>query len=142
MVLWVSVVGCPDIVPRDDSWVRRYGDTAIVRCNQTGETFYVTCLDTEWKGELAACSRGLTSSSLSTGLFVFLLFSVFFSRFCFRSIFLFLFHFFSFLIPHLFKRFISYRFSPFRPITFLLQSREFFVAVFLTSSFRNLGLFD
>jgi len=64
MVLWVAVVGCPDIVPRDDSWVRRYGDTAIVKCNQTGETFYVTCLDTEWKGELAACSRGLMSSTL------------------------------------------------------------------------------
>jgi len=80
MVLWVSVVGCPDIVPRDDSWVRRYGDTAIVRCNQTGETFYVTCLDTEWKGELAACSRGLTSSSLSTGLFVFFtIFSILFT---------------------------------------------------------------
>jgi len=53
-----AVVGCADIVPQDDTWVRRYGDTAIVKCNKTGETFYVTCLDTQWKGELAACSRG------------------------------------------------------------------------------------
>jgi len=57
------VIGCPDIVPQDDTWVRRYGDTAIVKCNKTGETFYVTCLDTEWKGELAACSTGSTASS-------------------------------------------------------------------------------
>lgn len=57
----IAVIGCPDIVVNDDSsaWVRRYGDTAVVKCNQTGETFYVTCLETEWKGELAPCSSGL-----------------------------------------------------------------------------------
>jgi len=57
-VLDCAVVGCADIESADDTWVRRHGDTAIVKCNQTGETFYVTCLDTEWKGELSACSRG------------------------------------------------------------------------------------
>ena len=70
-----SVVGCPDIVPQDGSSVVRHGDTATVRCVQTGETFYVTCLDTQWRGELSACSGGLI-------YFCFFFVSLFWYSFC------------------------------------------------------------
>ena len=43
--------------------VRRHGDTTSVRCLATGETFFLTCIESRWVGELNNCSapsRGLT----------------------------------------------------------------------------------
>jgi len=36
--------------------VRRHGDTTSVRCLATGETFFLTCIDSRWVGELNNCS--------------------------------------------------------------------------------------
>jgi len=36
--------------------VRRHGDTTSVRCLATGETFFLTCIESRWVGELNNCS--------------------------------------------------------------------------------------
>ena len=38
--------------------MRRTGETIMVRCNVTGETYFLTCRDSAWKGELYNCSQG------------------------------------------------------------------------------------
>ena len=63
------VVGCPDVSELESAWVLRRGDTAIVKCNFTGETYFLTCVGTRWKGELSRCSIGeLVSSYRMKGL--------------------------------------------------------------------------
>jgi len=60
----VSVYGCRNLDGTlQHAVVRRHGDTTSVRCLTTGETFFLTCIESRWVGELNNCSaptRGLT----------------------------------------------------------------------------------
>ena len=54
-----AVFGCADLPDVTDATVRRHGNNAIVRCNQGGLTFAMTCYDGKWKGDLNNnCTRG------------------------------------------------------------------------------------
>ena len=58
----VEVVGCPDIPVPTNGWIDRRDDLMTVRCNDSHETWYLTCNGFEWIGTLANCSataRGL-----------------------------------------------------------------------------------
>lgn len=44
--------------------VKRAGDDAVVKCNHTRETWYLTCKDNTWVGELGNCSAGEATCSL------------------------------------------------------------------------------
>jgi len=58
---WVGAClafGCADLAHVANAWVRRTGNTVMVRCNLTGETYFLTCRNSVWKGELYNCSRG------------------------------------------------------------------------------------
>ena len=51
--------GCADIeTPVGGFVVRDNDDSAMVKCNLTGVTYYLVCKDTEWLGDLANCSTG------------------------------------------------------------------------------------
>ena len=50
--------GCADLTYVGNAWTRRTGETIMVRCNVTGETYFLTCRDSAWKGELYNCSQG------------------------------------------------------------------------------------
>ena len=54
----VSVVGCADIVAPEGAWVERTEESATVRCNETGETWYLVCKDVQWLGALSNCTKG------------------------------------------------------------------------------------
>lgn len=58
--MWFSfaAAGCPDVPTQSGLWVRRTGDTAMVRCNLTEETWYLSCEGNEWKGRIGNCSQG------------------------------------------------------------------------------------
>ena len=58
------MVGCPDITWIRNAWVRRYGDRAVISCNFTSETFYVTCDDNRWPIDFVNCSQGMGTTSL------------------------------------------------------------------------------
>ncbi len=50
--------------PPDGAWVKRDGDNLVIRCNGTGETWYLTCKDEEWVGDYSNCTgRGLLSNT-------------------------------------------------------------------------------
>ena len=52
------VTGCPHPVPPKHAWVQRRGDRAVVKCNHTTETFYLTCRRHEWVGSVSNCTKG------------------------------------------------------------------------------------
>ena len=50
------MIGCVDPLAPDNTWIQRDGDTLSVRCNATGDTWYLVCRDSEWFGYLGNCS--------------------------------------------------------------------------------------
>ena len=67
--MYVSVYGCKNLDGMlQHAVVRRHGDMTSVRCLATGETFFLTCIESRWVGELNNCSaptRGLAISTFS-----------------------------------------------------------------------------
>jgi len=59
------VIGCSEITPPDGAFVSRHLDSAAVVCNQSAETYYVTCRDGRWSGHVGNCSTTGASTSLS-----------------------------------------------------------------------------
>jgi len=54
----VVVFGCADIAQVPNAVVRRHGNTVVVKCNYSGQTYLLTCSNNRWKGDLANCSKG------------------------------------------------------------------------------------
>ena len=54
----ISAVGCPDIVPKQEVSVKRVGSNAVVKCNHTDVTFFLSCEGTQWNGEIGNCTKG------------------------------------------------------------------------------------
>jgi hypothetical protein len=55
--LRVPVQGCAD--PESASrhmWMKRTGDDLHVKCNKSGESWYLTCSGDKWKGNMGNCS--------------------------------------------------------------------------------------
>ena len=50
------VVGCQDVFPPVHAFAKRSGDNVVVKCKQTGETWYLTCKDDKWIGEYGNCT--------------------------------------------------------------------------------------
>ena len=68
-VAWlVTAYGCANLDGTlQHALVRRHGDTTSVRCLATGETFFLTCIESRWVGELGNCSapaRGTIHTSM------------------------------------------------------------------------------
>ena len=60
-----TAVGCPDIGEVDNAVVERRFDLAIIRCNVTTETYFLTCVNTRWTGEMSPCTAGITARCLT-----------------------------------------------------------------------------
>ena len=52
-----TVVGCKNFDPPDAATLHRSGDDAVVVCNKTGETWFVTCRDGYWLGAVGNCTK-------------------------------------------------------------------------------------
>ena len=55
-----AAVGCPDIGDVENAVVERRFDLAIIRCNVTAETYFLTCVNTRWTGEMSPCTAGMS----------------------------------------------------------------------------------
>lgn len=53
----VTAIGCPDLTLPSSAWSKRMGDNVMIRCNETMETFYLTCQANRWIGEVGNCSH-------------------------------------------------------------------------------------
>jgi len=57
-LIWfdVTVIGCSEISPPDGAFVSRHLDSAAIICNQSSETYYITCRDGHWSGHFGNCT--------------------------------------------------------------------------------------
>jgi len=60
-----AVIGCSEITPPDGAFVSRHLDSAAIICNQSAETYYVTCRDGQWSGHVGNCTRAGACNSIS-----------------------------------------------------------------------------
>jgi len=51
-------VGCSDIIPPEDSWLKRNGDTIQIGCYSSRQTWQLICNAGKWIGVLGNCSQG------------------------------------------------------------------------------------
>ena len=54
----IVALGCPDLKVPQGAWVRTDGLTASIHCNQSEETWYLTCRGNKWEGKYENCSSG------------------------------------------------------------------------------------
>ena len=51
-----AVFGCPHLVLSDRAWITSNGDDVMVRCNDTLETWYLSCQGNHWIGYYDNCT--------------------------------------------------------------------------------------
>ena len=52
----IVAFGCPPLVTAPNTRINRQGDHAVVKCNDTDESWYLTCRGRDWIGEAGNCS--------------------------------------------------------------------------------------
>jgi len=57
------VVGCADVAPPHGAEASREGDVTTVRCNSTGETWFLSCVGSRWTGTIGNCSARQPSAA-------------------------------------------------------------------------------
>ncbi|ELT97826.1 hypothetical protein CAPTEDRAFT_217222 [Capitella teleta] len=55
-----EILGCPDFVPTDNSWVKRENNVTTVGCSSTEKRWKLVCVANEWLGELGNCTDDYT----------------------------------------------------------------------------------
>jgi len=53
----VSAVGCPNMIPPENAWLRRTNDIIIIGCISSAQTWQLTCVGREWIGDVGTCSE-------------------------------------------------------------------------------------
>jgi len=57
-VLFRVAVGCSDLVPPSDAWLKRTDNVATVGCYMTRQTWILTCDDNgRWTGTFGNCTQ-------------------------------------------------------------------------------------
>lgn len=88
-LIWCAVFGCGNFDPPEGAALQRSGEDAVVICNKTGETWYVTCRDGFWFGTVGNCTKFGMDISLFVGQH-FVIVIIFCVLRCFLLFFLFL----------------------------------------------------
>lgn len=57
-LLFVSVLGCPDLAAPGNAWAERKGNRLTIGCNNTHQVYKLHCKGTQWSGHLGNCSTG------------------------------------------------------------------------------------
>jgi len=67
-VLLVSAVGCSDLVPPSDAWLKRSDNVATVGCYMTRQTWILTCdHNGRWTGTFGNCTQRTIMLTISNG---------------------------------------------------------------------------
>jgi len=51
-------VGCSNLIPPDDAWIKREDDKIIIGCYTSRQTWQLRCHDGRWTGVVSNCSHG------------------------------------------------------------------------------------
>ena len=57
------MVGCADVAPPHGAEASREGDVTTVRCNSTGETWFLSCVGSRWTGTIGNCTARQPSAA-------------------------------------------------------------------------------
>jgi len=64
-MLYVTAVGCSDLVPPSDAWLKRIDNVATVGCYMTRQMWILTCDQTgRWTGTFGNCTQRTIACSL------------------------------------------------------------------------------
>ena len=53
--LLVSAVGCTNMIPPENAWLRRSNNDIIIGCYSSQQTWQLHCDGREWKGLVGTC---------------------------------------------------------------------------------------
>ena len=67
-VVPVSAVGCSNLVPPSDAWLRRTDNEATIGCYTSRQRWNLRCDGNRWKGTVGACSHGRLSCKMPQGI--------------------------------------------------------------------------
>ena len=51
----ISAVGCTNMIPPENAWLRRSNDDIIIGCYSSQQTWQLNCDGREWKGLVGTC---------------------------------------------------------------------------------------
>jgi len=55
-----TAVGCTNLIPPEDAWIKREDDKIIIGCYTSRQTWQLRCHDGRWTGVVSNCSNGKT----------------------------------------------------------------------------------
>ena len=56
-IIVFSVEGCLDIIPPEDTWLKRTNDDIVIGCYSSKQTWYLRCESGKWSGNIGNCSQ-------------------------------------------------------------------------------------
>jgi len=62
--IYYTAYGCADVPEQPNAQIHRQGKWSSVRCNSTGETFYLLCVDSHWTGQFTNCTTTTSRTSV------------------------------------------------------------------------------
>lgn len=64
----LTAFGCSDVIPPEDSWLKRNGDTIVIGCYSGRQTWRLICLDDKWVGTIGSCTHGENKIRFMVGI--------------------------------------------------------------------------
>ena len=63
MFNFFPAVGCSNLIPPEDAWIKREDDKIIIGCYTSRQTWQLRCHDGRWTGVVSNCSKRMFNSS-------------------------------------------------------------------------------
>lgn len=55
---YCTAIGCSNLVPPEDTWLRRNENETMVGCYTSHQTWHLRCMENKWSGVIGNCTRG------------------------------------------------------------------------------------
>ena len=65
-VVHCVAVGCTNLIPPDDAWIKREDDKIIIGCYTSRQTWQLRCHDGRWTGVVSNCSHDVSQGNYYT----------------------------------------------------------------------------
>ena len=63
-------IGCTNMIPPEDAWIKREDDKIIIGCYTSRQTWQLRCHDGRWTGVVSNCSKRMFLLNTQNSLFV------------------------------------------------------------------------
>ena len=66
----IVAVGCTNLIPPEDAWIKREDDKIIIGCYTSRQTWQLRCHDGRWTGVVSNCSHAAYKGNYTGGTFI------------------------------------------------------------------------